>query len=128
MKLPDPVRHSGLLAALPPLPRDVGGPVFAQPWQATAFALAVRLSERGCFTWREWAQTLSQELQADAARGEPADGSRYYYSWLAALERLILEKGLADAVSLLKCKAAWTDAYRHTPHGQPVELCEPGSR
>jgi nitrile hydratase accessory protein len=76
------------LAALPPLPRDDGSPVFAEPWQAQAFALAVKLSEQGPFTWKEWAATLGSELKAAADRGEPDDGSRYYYHWLAALEML----------------------------------------
>jgi nitrile hydratase accessory protein len=110
------------LAQLPRLPRDAGGPVFAEPWQAQAFALAVRLSEQGHFTWNEWAATLGDELQLDAARGEPDDGSRYYHSWLAALERLVVSKQLSDSGALLAQKEAWADAYRHTPHGKPVEL------
>ena len=122
MSLPDPIEESGLLAKLPRLPRDGDGPVFVEPWQATAFALAVRLSVQGCFTWKEWAQVLSEELKADELRGEPADGARYYYCWLAALERLVIEKGLSDAGSLLERKEAWADAYRHTPHGEAVEL------
>jgi nitrile hydratase accessory protein len=119
LNLPDPIRESGVLATLL---RDEGGPIFAEPWQATAFALTVRLSARGRFTWKEWAEALSEELKADELRGEPADGSRYYYCWLAALERLVIEKGLSDPASLLECKEAWADAYRHTPHGEPVEL------
>jgi nitrile hydratase accessory protein len=122
LNLPDPIRESALLKKLPRLPRDGGEPVFAEPWQATAFALAVRLSVQGCFTWNEWAQVLSEELRADESRGEPADGSRYYYCWLTALERLVIEKGLSDAASLLERKEAWADAYRRTPHGEPVEL------
>jgi nitrile hydratase accessory protein len=118
---PDP-QESGLLAKLPRLPRDEGGPVFAEPWQAAAFALAVRLSVRGYFTWKEWAEALSQELKADELSGEPADGYRYYQCWLTALERLVIQKGLSDPASLLECKEAWADAYRHTPHGEPVEL------
>ena len=79
--------------ALPQLPRDAGGPVFAEPWQAQAFALAVKLSEQGHFTWKEWAATLAEELKAAADRGEPDDGSHYYEHWLAALERLVAAKG-----------------------------------
>ena len=115
---PDPER----LAALPRLPRDEGGLVFAEPWQAQAFALAVKLSEQGHFTWKEWAATLADELKAAADRGEPDDGSRYYEHWLAALERLVTSKGLSDRAELLERKEAWADAYRHTPHGNPVEL------
>jgi nitrile hydratase accessory protein len=110
------------IRALPQLPRDVGGPVFAEPWQATAFALAVQLSAEGHFTWPEWAATLADELKAAAARGEPDDGSRYYHYWLAALERLVVMKGLSDPATLLGRKEAWAEAYRHTPHGKPVEL------
>ena len=104
------------------LPRDEGGPVFAEPWQAQAFALAVKLSELGHFTWNEWAVTLADELKADAMRGEPDDGSRYYHCWLAALERLVVAKELSDPATLLARKEAWADAFRHTPHGMPVEL------
>jgi nitrile hydratase accessory protein len=111
-----------LLENLPALPRDAGGPVFAEPWQAQAFALAVKLSEQGHFTWKEWAAALAEELKAAANRGEPDDGSGYYQHWLAALERLVTAKGLSDSASLLARKEAWAEAYRHTPHGKPVEL------
>ena len=114
--------ESEALAALPCLPRDEGGPVFAEPWQAQAFALAVRLSEQGHFTWKEWAAALADELRNAATRGEPDDGSRYYEHWLAALERLVTAKGLADPTALHTRKEAWAAAYRNTPHGQPVEL------
>ena len=110
------------LATLPRLPRDEGGPVFAEPWQAQAFALAVRLSHEGHFTWKECAAALAQELKAAADRGEPDDGSKYYHHWLAALERLVTEKGLSDPAAMLARKEAWADAYRHTPHGKPFEL------
>jgi nitrile hydratase accessory protein len=96
--------------------------VFAEPWQAQAFAMAVRLSEQGPFTWKEWAAALADELQAAADRGVPDDGSRYYEHWLAALERLVIAKGLSDPAAMLERKEAWADAYRHTPHGTPVEL------
>ena len=101
--------------------------MFAEPWQAQAFALAVRLSEQGHFTWKEWAAALAEELQAAAARGEPDDGSHYYEHWLTALERLATAKGLTDPQALEARKAAWADAYRHTPHGKPVELHLPAA-
>jgi len=110
------------LAALPRLPRDEGGPVFAEPWQANAFALAVKLSEQGHFTWKEWASALADTLRAAAERGEPDDGSKYYDYWLATLERLVIAKGLANQEALAARKAAWVEAYRNTPHGKPVEL------
>ena len=96
--------------------------MFAEPSQAQAFALAVKLSEQGRFTWKEWAAALADELKAAADRGEPDDGSRYYEHWLAALERLVVVKGLSDPDAMRERKEAWADAYRHTPHGKPVEL------
>ena len=108
--------------ALSSLPRDEGGPVFAEPWQAHAFALAVKLSEAGLFTWSEWAAALGAELAAASGRGEPDDGSRYYQHWLAALERLVGTKGVVPAPSLLVRKEQWAEAYRRTPHGSPVTL------
>jgi nitrile hydratase accessory protein len=96
--------------------------VFDEPWQAQAFALAVRLSEQGHFTWKEWADALAAEIKNSADRGEPDDGSRYYEHWLAALERLVTTKGLTDPAALHDRKHAWAEAYRHTPHGKPVEL------
>ncbi len=110
------------LATLPTIPVDADGPVFAEPWQAQAFALAVKLSEQGHFTWKEWANVLAEELRASVSRGEPDDGSHYYQCWLAALERLVFAKGLMDPNTLGARKEAWAQAYRHTPHGKPVEL------
>ena len=102
----------------PGQPHDESGPVFAEPWQAQAFALAVRLRQEGYFTAVEWADTLGAVLR-DA--GED-DGTRYYEHWLVALERLSLAKGLTDLSALDGRTDAWEDAYRRTPHGQPVEL------
>ena len=122
MSAPEPPSNSARLSDLPRLPRDEGGPVFAEPWQAQAFALAVKLSEQGHFTWKEWAAGLAEELQAAARRGEPDDGTRYYEHWLTALERLVTAKGLTDQTALLTRKEAWAEAYRATPHGTPIEL------
>jgi nitrile hydratase accessory protein len=119
---PDAAAARERLSLLPRLPRDEGGPVFSEPWQAQAFALAVKLSERGHFTWKEWAAALADELKAAENRGEPDDGTQYYKHWLATLERLAVEKGLADREAMRERKEAWTEAYLHTPHGKPVEL------
>jgi nitrile hydratase accessory protein len=101
--------------------------VFAEAWQAQAFALAVKLSEASWFTWSEWAAALGAEFKAAAARGEPDDGSRYYEHWLAALEKLAVAKGLTDRSALGRRKRDWVAAYEATPHGQPVKL-DAGSR
>ena len=117
MSAPETVDPAAL-AALPGLPRDAGGPVFAEPWQAQAFALAVHLSAAGAFTWPQWAEALAAELASDPAD----DGSRYYEHWVAALEQLVTGRGLAATRELAERKAGWAEAYLHTPHGKPVEL------
>ena len=122
MNRPDRNLQPEVLAALPRLPRAEDCPVFAEPWQAEAFALAVRLSAQGRFTWKEWAAALADELKADAQLGHPDDGSRYYHCWLTALERLVVDKRLTDLPALHARKQAWVHAYRRTPHGKPVEL------
>jgi len=122
LSAPDSITKTERLQALPRLPQDKGEPVFVEPWQAQAFALAVKLSEEGYFTWKEWAAALAKELNTATSRGEPDDGSHYYDHWLAALEHLVTAKGLADSASLLARKEAWADAYRSTPHGMPVKL------
>ena len=113
------------LDTLPPLPQDQEEPVFSEPWHAQAFALAVKLSEQGHFTWKEWTSALADEIKAAKDRGEVDDGSHYYHYWLAALERLVAEKGLSNPSEMNTRKEAWADAYRHTPDGKPVELPRP---
>src|SRR5579862_7570848 len=58
-------------AALPRLPIDAEGPVFDEPWQAQAFALAVQLHAAGAFSWTDWAAALADELNRADLRGEP---------------------------------------------------------
>jgi nitrile hydratase accessory protein len=121
LSVPNSLPESERLKALPRLPREEGEPVFAEPWQAQAFAIAVKLSEQGLFTWKEWAAALGDELNAATSRGEPDDGSHYYDHWLAALEHLVTAKRLGDSATLVARKEAWADAYRNTPHGMPVK-------
>jgi nitrile hydratase accessory protein len=108
--------------ALPGLPRDQDGPVFEEPWQAQAFAMAVKLHERGVFTWTEWAAALAAEIRAAQASGDPDTGATYYRHWLAALERLVVAKGIGTPVALEERKEAWDRAARATPHGSPIRL------
>jgi nitrile hydratase accessory protein len=110
------------LTALPAIPRDAEGPVFRAPWEAQAFAMAVKLHEAGHFTWREWADRLAAEIAAARERGERDDGTRYYHDWLAALEKLVAEKGLVGPSELERRAEAWLDAAKRTPHGQPIVL------
>lgn len=108
---------------LPRLPwDDDDGPVFKEPWEATAFAMAVRLSEAGKFTWSEWVDYLSAEIAAAKRSGDPDLGERYYEHWLNALEKLVIDKGLGSASELAGLRHDWTEAATHTPLGQPIVL------
>jgi len=102
------------------LPAERDGPVFEEPWQATAFALAVHLSERGAIPWPEWSAALGREIEAGA--GDPAQVDAYFEHWLRALERICAEKGMVDPAEIRTRQEAWRRAYLDTPHGEPVEL------
>lgn len=112
-----PDARSGELAALP---AEHEGPVFEEPWQAIAFALAVHLSERGTIPWREWSAALGREIHATA--GDPAQAAGYFQHWLDALERICADKGLVDPADMRMRQEEWRRAYLHTPHGEPVAL------
>ena len=107
---------------MPGLPRDEKGPVFREPWEAQAFAMAVALQQRGLFTWTEWAAALGQEIKRAQRAGDPDTGETYYRHWLATLERLVREKGVASEETLVRYRDAWDRAADRTPHGTPIEL------
>ncbi|TWI89431.1 nitrile hydratase accessory protein [Roseibium hamelinense] len=108
---------SDLLAASPAIPKDGGGPVFAEPWQARVFAMTLAAHEAGLFTWSEWAETLGAELATD-----PAGTAGYYDHWLAAFERLLGAKDIASEDTLKGLRAAWDSAAKATPTGEPIVL------
>ena len=118
----DPAAARRATEAVPSIPRDDEGPVFREPWEAQAFAMALALHARGLITWPEWAKTLGEEIKRAQAAGDPDTGETYYRHWLNALERLVAEKGVADAATLARYRHAWDHAAESTPHGQPIEL------
>lgn len=109
-------------ALLPGMPQQCGEPVFAEPWQAQAFAMALSLHRHGLFTWPEWAEALSQQIAAAQAAGDADLGDTYYDHWLAALETLVTAKGASSTDELARFRDAWEQAAERTPHGQPIEL------
>jgi nitrile hydratase accessory protein len=106
----------------PTVPHDDDGPVFHAPWEAEAFALAVTLKDRGLFTSKEWAATLGDEIKKAQAAGDPDTGETYYRHWLAALERILADKGVVESGMLARTRDAWQRACARTPHGAPIEL------
>ena len=73
------------------VPRKNGELVFEAPWEGRAFGMAVALGEARLYEWEEFRQGLIAEIADSEARGE---GAHYYEQWLAAFERLLVEKGL----------------------------------
>jgi len=120
----DRERAAQAAKAVPGVPQDEQGPVFKEPWEAQAFAMALALHERGLFTWKEWAAALGAEIKRAQGAGDPDTGETYYQHWLAALERLVAEKGVATAETLHRYRDAWDHACDRTPHGKPIELRE----
>ena len=108
--------------AVPTIPRDAEGPVFREPWEAQAFAMALALHERGVFTWSEWAAALGAEIKRAQAAGDPDTGETYYRHWLATLERLVATKGVTSSDTLHRYRDAWDHAADRTPHGMPIVL------
>jgi nitrile hydratase accessory protein len=104
------------------LPQRDGEPVFSEPWEAHAFALAVSLHQQGLFTWPEWARALAVQIAKAQAQGDPDLGDTYYHHWLATLEQLVAAKGASGPGELERYRLAWDHAADRTPHGQPIEL------
>jgi nitrile hydratase accessory protein len=118
----DPAAARRATAEVPGIPHDAEGPVFREPWEAQAFAMALALHARGLFTWPEWAATLAKEIKRAQAAGDPDTGETYYRHWLNALERLVAEKGVTSPDALSRYFNAWDHAADRTPHGKPIEL------
>jgi nitrile hydratase accessory protein len=118
----DPAAVRRATDVVPGIPRGAEGPVFAEPWEAQAFAMALALHERGLFTWSEWATMLAEEIKRAQAMGDPDTGETYYRHWQSALERMVAVKGVSDAATLARYRNAWDHAADRTPHGEPVKL------
>ena len=113
-------------SSVPTLPNDPSATdeerVFEEPWEAQAFALVLRLSEQGLFQWSEWSAALATEIRHARETGDQDLGDTYYHYWLAALEKLLLEKSLLDSEAVKSRIEEWRRAYLNTPHGHPIEL------
>jgi len=92
------MKSSGDLPSVPEMPGQSGEPVFNEPWEASAFAIAVSLNQAGLFEWTEWVELLSKEIkQAEASHGSVDNASgQYYHTWFAALEKLVVAKKVLD--------------------------------
>jgi nitrile hydratase accessory protein len=101
------------------LPCDENTPVFAAPWEASAFAMVLALHRAGRFEWCNWVELLSAEIAA--AEPDPT-GALYYERWTKALEKLLGRLGLLTPDAIGARSEAWRAAYLATPHGRAVRL------
>ena len=110
------------IEAVPSIPVDVNGPVFKEPWEAQSFAITLAMHEQGFFTWSEWTEVLAGEIRRAQEMGDADTGETYYRHWVAALERIVAEKGVIDRSALERYHHAWRRAADRTPHGEPIVL------
>jgi len=117
----DLIRGSDLKKT-PHIPHDEGGPVFNAPWEAKAFAMTISLHKKGIFDWNEWCETLSTEIKAAQAEGDPDLGDTYYEHWLRALEKLISSKNVTNEEALKTARDDWRAADHHRGFGEAPVL------
>ena len=104
---------SSVTNGLPGSPLDEDDPVFKEPWEARAFALACALQEQGLFSRTEWAEQLGRTISNAQAAGDQDLGDTYYQHWLSCLEALTLNKGLATQEDLTAEKQTAHEAHQH---------------
>jgi nitrile hydratase accessory protein len=92
------------------LPRQNGELVFAAPWEARAFGLAVALNEAGVYPWRDFSQGLAAETAALEQHGVHVS---YYERWLETLAKLAVAKGLVTPEELDARTAAYALGVHH---------------
>ena len=107
---------------LKPLLSTDGDPVFDEPWQAQALAMADSLVQAGMFAAGAWSDALGQALKHAEARGDPDNQDTYYACVLLALENLVAGNSEIDQKAMAGKRRDWEAAYLSTPHGQPVGL------
>ena len=120
--LPEESINTSFPALLHDSGKDEQQPVFAEPWEAHAFAIVVKLSEKGLFKWSDWTNALAEEIKEAKEQGNPDFGNTYYKFWLSALETMLLEKNILKKSDLKSMMEQWRHAYLSTPHGNPVKL------
>ena len=101
-------------------PDEVAEPAFDHPWQAQIMALAQTMIETGHLEATHWAETLGAALRQAEAEGAPDTADTYYTCVLQALET-VTEPHVTAADRDTR-RTQWEEAYKVTPHGQPVVL------
>jgi len=93
------------VADLDGLPRKNGELVFEAPWQGRAFGMAAVLRKERGFEWEAFRGALIERI----AREPDAP---YYSSWLAALERVLLERSVLTKEEIDRRQAEYRTMQR----------------
>lgn len=96
-----------------------GEPVFSEPWAAEVFALTVQLHQNDVFSWSQWTEALSLQLNKP---GRCDLGTDYFDCWCDALCKLLVDHGILEARQIAEMQASWKRAAAATPHGRPILL------
>jgi nitrile hydratase accessory protein len=95
------------------LPRRNGELVFEAPWQSRAFGMAVGLRGRGLFAWDDFRDRLIAAVGAPGHDAAAPDAAALYYSqWLAALEALLVERGVLTSEELERRRSEFASGKR----------------
>ena len=86
-------RAATLLGGDADWPAVDGEPVFDEPWQGRAFAMAFDVLDRTGLPWDAFREHLVAAIADEPERP-------YYESWLVALERLALDTGAVDDAAI----------------------------
>ncbi len=108
--------HDDAIATLAPLgvPMRDGEPVFDEPWQGRAFALAVQTVTSLGLPWDAFRTHLIAAIDRQPHRP-------YYESWLDALEALAVTQRATDTGELDHHRMA-AASYRVDEHGEDTEI------
>ncbi len=103
------------------IPNQLNHKTFEKPWHGQVFAITVSLFEKKIFKWSEFSDFLAQEIKKD--NNMLRNGSDdYFYSWVKALERLLIKKKITNFSKIVEVKDLWSSAFLNTPHGKPVKI------
>lgn len=95
---------------------------FDEPWQAEALATTVHLGQQGLFSWKEWVDIFLREIAAEPQREDESVNNAYFRQWLAALEKMLVSKGVTSATAMSETAEHWRRSYLNTEHGKPVQF------
>ena len=107
---------------LPPLLHKQGGPVFANSWEAEAYAIGNILVKQGVVSCKEWMDRMAEAIREAQQAGDADTGETYYLHWCRALEGLCIERGMISKEAYQELLDRWQLAIANTPHGVALSL------